>query len=59
MTNVFHPNDVIDTECVDRCSVLSIYPNIEVVIASTRVFVKDVFASFSALTYLYCYYLQS
>ena len=29
--NVFHPNDVIDTECVDRrCSVLFLYQHIEV-----------------------------
>ena len=36
--------DVI-TECVDRgrrCSVVSLYPHIEVVIACTRAFVKDV-----------------
>lgn len=41
IVNVFHPNDVIDTECVDRrrCSVFSIYPHIGVVIACTRGFV--------------------
>ena len=44
ITNVFHPNDVIDTECVDRrrCSFLSLYPHIEVVISCTRRFVEDV-----------------
>ena len=44
ITNVFHPNNVIDTERVDRrrCSVLSLYPHIEVVIACIRSFVKDV-----------------
>ena len=44
ITNVFYLNDVIDTECVDRrrCSVLSLYPHIAVVIACTRAFVKDI-----------------
>ena len=43
ITVVFNPNDVIDTECVDRrCSVISLYPHIEVVITCTRGFVKDV-----------------
>lgn len=42
ITNVFHPNDVIDTECVDRrrCSFLSLYPHIEVVISCTRALLK-------------------
>ena len=43
ITNVFHPNNVIDTERVDRrrCSVVSLYPHIEV-IACTRGFLTDV-----------------
>ena len=41
--NFFHPNDVINTKCVDRrCSVLFLYQHIEVVIACTKAFVKDI-----------------